>query len=103
MRHVTRKHVYGVSNQVQHKPGCTVTGDGQRLEISDLGRRGIVLCCEKGADQLRGVVTAQLICTLVFTYAKSKVFHDMAHISKNKDTDQLVQSADKCLNYLQPR
>ena len=32
-----------VSDQVRHKPGCTATEDGKRLEISDLGRRGIVL------------------------------------------------------------
>ena len=32
-----------VSNQVQHKPGCTATEDGWRLEISDLESRGIVL------------------------------------------------------------
>ena len=31
------------SDQVRHKPGCTVTEDGQRLEISDLESRGIVL------------------------------------------------------------
>ena len=33
---VLRKPVFGVSDQVPHKPGCTVTEDGQRLEISDL-------------------------------------------------------------------
>ena len=32
-----------VSDLVRHKPGCTVTEDGQRLEISDLESRGIVL------------------------------------------------------------
>ena len=32
-----------VSDQVRHKPGCTATEDGWRLEISDLGSRGIVL------------------------------------------------------------
>ena len=32
-----------VSNMLRHKPGCTVTEDGQRLEILDLERRGIVL------------------------------------------------------------
>ena len=32
-----------VFDLVQHKTGCTATEDGQRLEISDLGRRGIVL------------------------------------------------------------
>ena len=38
-----RKPVFGVSDQVHHKPGCTATGDGLRLEILDLGRRGNVL------------------------------------------------------------
>ena len=32
-----------VSDQVQHKPGCTATEDGYRLEIWDLESRGIVL------------------------------------------------------------
>ena len=32
-----------VSDLVRHKPGCTATEDGQRLELSDLERRGIVL------------------------------------------------------------
>ena len=40
---VVRKTVFGVSDQVRHKPGCTVTENGLRLEISDLGRRRIVL------------------------------------------------------------
>ena len=40
---VMRKPVFGVSDQVRHKPGCTVTEDGYRLEISDLESRGIVL------------------------------------------------------------
>ena len=40
---VVRKPVFGVSDQVRHKPGCTATEDGYRLEISDLGRKGIVL------------------------------------------------------------
>ena len=32
-----------VFDQVRHKPGCTVTEDGWRFEILDLGSRGIVL------------------------------------------------------------
>ena len=32
-----------VSDQVRHKLGCAATEDGLRLEISDLGRKGIVL------------------------------------------------------------
>ena len=30
-------------NYVRHKPGCTVTEDGKRLEILELESRGIVL------------------------------------------------------------
>ena len=38
-----RKPVFGVSNQLWHKPTCTVTEAGKKLEISDLRRREIVL------------------------------------------------------------
>ena len=40
---VVMKPVFGGSDQVQHKPDCTATEDGYRLEILDLDRRGIVL------------------------------------------------------------
>ena len=40
---VVEKPVFGVSDLVRHKPGCTATEDGKRLEISDLGSRGIVV------------------------------------------------------------
>ena len=33
----------GGSDQVPHKPGCTTKQDGERLEISYLGSRRIVL------------------------------------------------------------
>ena len=56
-----KKHVFGVSNLVRHKPGCAVTEDGSRLEISDLESRGIVL----------SIYTAQLICVFVIAYAKA--------------------------------
>ena len=32
-----------VSDLVRHRQGCTATEDGQRLEISDLESRGIIL------------------------------------------------------------
>ena len=69
-----RKPVFGVSDQVQHKPGCTGTEDGQSLEISDLGSRGIILSCSenKGADQLRGYREADL--RLCFRICKKPVF-----------------------------
>ena len=40
---VVRKPVLGVSDQVRHKRGCTTTEDVLKLEISDLGSRGILL------------------------------------------------------------
>ena len=38
-----RKPTIWDSDQVRHIVGCTVTEDGQRLEILDLERRGTVL------------------------------------------------------------
>ena len=38
-----RKPTIWVSDQVQHKPGCTVKEDDKRQEILDLESRGIVL------------------------------------------------------------
>ena len=61
MRHVTTKPVFGISDQVQHKLGCSATEDGLRLEFSDLGSRRIVLCSEnKAADQLCSYRAADL-------------------------------------------
>ena len=63
-----------VSDQVRHKPGCTATEDGKRLEISDLESRGIALSVlrNKGADQLRGNREADL--RLRFCICKTLVF-----------------------------
>ena len=38
-----RKPVFGVPDQVRHRPGCTATEDGEKLEISDFINRGIVV------------------------------------------------------------
>ena len=35
--------VFGESDQVRHKPGCTATEYGKRLEILDLGSNGVML------------------------------------------------------------
>ena len=40
---IVRKLVFKISYLVRHNPGCTAKEDGQRLEISDLGSRGILL------------------------------------------------------------
>ena len=56
-----RKPVFGVSDQVRHKLGCTATEDGKRLEISDFGRKRIVQCSKnKGTDKLNGNRAADL-------------------------------------------
>ena len=33
MRRVIRKSVVGVYDQIRHKPGCTATKDGYRLQL----------------------------------------------------------------------
>ena len=47
MSQVMRKPVFGISDQVRLRPVRTATKDGQRLEISDLGRGGIVLSMQR--------------------------------------------------------
>ena len=43
MSFFVRKPVFGISDQVRHKPGYTATEYGWRLEILDLKSRRIVL------------------------------------------------------------
>ena len=79
-----RKPVFGDPDQGRLK-GCSTTQDGYRLEISNIGSRGVVLyiCSEnKGAEQLW--VTAKLICIFVFAYAKIWFSYDAAHITHQK-------------------
>ena len=40
---VARKPVFGISEQVRHKPACTVTEKSKDLEISGIRRGGVVL------------------------------------------------------------
>ena len=75
--------VFGVSVQIQHKPGSTAAEDGQRLEISDLGSRGMALSSvyrcsgNKGTDQLRRYG----ICVFDFAYEKSRFPHDASQMN----------------------
>ena len=80
---VLRKPVFGVSDLVRHKPGCTATEDAYRLEISDLGSRGIhgTFRVAKTKALISFRVTAKLICVFVFAYAESRFSHN---IPKNK-------------------
>ena len=76
LRLVVRKPVFGVSDQVRHKPVCTVTEDGQSIEISYLGSREIVLYIyvAKLKALISFAVTAKLISAFVFTLCKKPVF-----------------------------
>ena len=73
---LARKPVFRVSDEVRHKPGCTATEDCWRLEISDLGNRGIVLSLAKTKALISCTVSVQLICAFVFALAKSRFSHD---------------------------
>ena len=57
---VARKPVFGVANQVRHKPGCSGTVDGQMLETWDSERRGIVLYVAKTKALISCAVTMHL-------------------------------------------
>ena len=76
---VVRKPVFGVSDQVRHKPGCTATEDSLRLEISDLGS---TISVAKAKALISCAVTGQLmmICVFVFAYAESRFSHNEAHM-----------------------
>ena len=77
-----RKPVFGVSDQVRHKPGYTTTKGSERLEISDLDRRGIVLSghVAKTKALISFAVTAKLFCVFLFAYARSRFSHVAAHL-----------------------
>ena len=74
MSRITRRPCLGVSYRVRHKPCCTMTEDGYRLEISDLQSR---LCSEnKVADQLHSNCAADLhLC-----FPISRFSHDVAQV-----------------------
>ena len=77
--HVTTKSVFGVSDQVQqvqvrHKPGCTTTVDGQRLEIFGFRKKRHCNTYVAKAKELTScTVCAQLICAFVAYMQKAGV------------------------------
>ena len=64
------------------QPGPTQTRlYNYRLEISDSGKlRDCTIYLAKTKALISCVVTAQLICSFVFAYAKSRFSHDAAHL-----------------------
>ena len=47
-----RKPVFGVCDQVRHKPACSATQISYRLEISAIARRGIILSRQRTTKAL---------------------------------------------------
>ena len=66
-----RKPVFGVSDQAPHKPGCTATEDGYRLEISYIGSRWIVLSVS--VAKTKALISSASLFSHMFSY-------DPAHI-----------------------
>ena len=95
-----RKPVFGVSDQVRHKPGCTAIEDGLRLEISNLeNRRNYSIYVAKTKALIRFAVTAKLICVFVFAYGKSRFSHDKARMKRFVNTPlQHTANSNSCKN-----
>ena len=71
LSHVMRKPVFGVSLQVQLKPGCRATKDGSRFKMYCFEAKiKVLISC---------TVTVQLICAFVFAYVKGRFSHKVAH------------------------
>ena len=60
-----------VSEQVRHKPVCTVEEDDERLESLDLESRDVA----KTMALISLTATAKLICAFAFAYAKRWFSH----------------------------
>ena len=69
---VVRKSVFGFSDQVQLKPGCTASEDGYGLEIWDLESRGSAFYVAIKGMLIRKAVSTKLICSFVFAYICKK-------------------------------
>ena len=64
-----------VSEQVRHKPTCTSTEAGWKLEILELSIR-----VAKTKALISFAVTTKLICVFVFAYAVCLFSHEAAHL-----------------------
>ena len=76
-----RKPVFGVSDQVPHKPGFAVTEMHRGLKFRIKSKyRDCTIRVAKTKALISFAITAKLICVFVFAYAKSQFSHDAAHI-----------------------
>ena len=55
--------MFGVSDKLRHKSGCTTTKNSWRLETSDLNREELYYLCSENNGTYQ---VAQLICGFVF-------------------------------------
>ena len=83
MSYFPRKHIFRVSDQVRHHQNRVVQPQKIWLEASNCGfkTRDCSICAAKTKVLNSGLVTMQLICAFVFTYAKCRFSHDVAHTS----------------------
>ena len=72
-----------VSEQARHKPSCTSTEDGYRLEMDLKCRENCTIRVAKTNALISFAVTAtaKLICAFDFAYADCRFFHEAAQIS----------------------
>ena len=71
-----RKPVFGVSNQVWHKLGCTAAEMARGLQFGFRKMKDCSVYVVKTKVLISCVVTKQLICAFVFAYAKIRFSHD---------------------------
>ena len=76
MSRVARKPVFGVYDQVRHKPGCTDT-EGNYVFRK---KRDCTICVANTKALISFEVIAQLNCVFVFACAKSWFSHDAAQM-----------------------
>ena len=80
-RHKKKKTVFGFCDQVRHKPACAAREARQRLEISDIETRGIILSRQRTTKVL---ISLRGSAPLLFTYGINRFSHDVAHMTTNR-------------------
>ena len=83
---VTRKSVFGVWDQVRHKPACAATEAIWRLDISDIETGDIILPRQRTIKvliRLRGCVGWS--APLLFAHGINRFSHDVAQITIKQD------------------
>ena len=78
---VTRKPVFGVSDQVRFKPVCTAIETSWRLEILNVETTGIILSKQRITKAHR---YAGWSAPFLFAYGKSRFSYDVAHMGRVK-------------------